>query len=242
MAKHGKRYLDAIKQYDAEAYYEPEQAVELVKKVSSAKFDETIDLHVRLGIDPRHAEQQIRGVILMPAGLGKTVRILVFAEGDAARYAEEGGADIIGSDELVNRIEKEGFTEFDVAIAVPDMMRKIGKLGKVLGPRGLMPSPKGGTVVQPEDLPRVIEESRAGRIEFRNDRTGNLHVPLGKASFTEAQLMANFSALMDELRRMRPSSVKGQFVRKVVLTPTHGPGVRVDPFAAVALTPTELED
>jgi large subunit ribosomal protein L1 len=241
MAKHGKRYLDAVKGYNPEEYYGPDQAVELVKKVSSAKFDETIDVHMRLGIDPRHAEQQIRGVILMPAGLGKTVRILVFAEGDAARYAEEGGADIIGSDELVTRIEKEGFTEFDVAIAVPDMMRKIGKLGKVLGPRGLMPSPKGGTVVQPEDLPRVIEESRAGRIEFRNDRTGNLHVPLGKSSFTEAQLMANFSALMDELRRMRPSSVKGQFVRKVVLTPTHGPGVRVDPFAAIALTPTELE-
>ena len=241
MAKHGKRYLDAIKGYDAEKFYTPDQAVDLVKKVSSAKFDETIDVHMRLGIDPRHAEQQIRGVILMPSGLGKTVRILVFAEGDAARTAESAGADIVGSDELVNRIEKEGFTAFDVAIAVPDMMRKIGKLGKVLGPRGLMPSPKGGTVVQPEDLPRVIEESRAGRIEFRNDRTGNLHVPLGKASFTEAQIMANFSALMDELRRMRPSSVKGQFVRKVVLTPTHGPSVKVDPFAAIALTPSADE-
>jgi len=241
MAKHGKRYNAAISEYNEEEYYQPTQAVGLVKKMARAKFDETIDVHMRLGIDPRHAEQQIRGVILMPAGLGKTVRILVFAESDAAKIAEDAGADIVGSDELVARIEKEGFTDFDVAIAVPDMMRKIGKLGKVLGPRGLMPSPKGGTVVQPEDLPRVIEESRAGRIEFRNDRTGNLHVPIGKASFSEAQLMANFSALMDELRRMRPASVKGQFVRKVVLTPTMGPGVRVEPFAAIALTPTELE-
>jgi len=240
MAKHGKRYLEALKEYKVEDVYPPTKAVELVKSLSRAKFDETIDVHMRLGIDPRHAEQQIRGVILMPAGLGKTVRILVFAEGDAARTAEDSGADIVGSDELVNRIEKEGFVDFDVAIAVPDMMRKIGRLGKVLGPRGLMPSPKGGTVVQPEDLPRVIEESRAGRIEFRNDRTGNLHVPLGKASFTEDQLMANFSTLMDELRRMKPSSVKGQFVRKVVLTPTMGPGVKVDPFEALNLTPTEL--
>lgn len=240
MPKHGKRYLGALQEYKVEDVYGPTKAVELVKKLSRAKFDETIDVHMRLGIDPRHAEQQIRGVILMPAGLGKTVRILVFAEGDAARTAEDAGADIVGSDELVNRIEKEGFVDFDVAIAVPDMMRKIGRLGKVLGPRSLMPSPKGGTVVQPEDLPRVIEESRAGRIEFRNDRTGNLHVPLGKASFSEDQLMANFSALMDELRRMKPSSVKGQFVRKVVLTPTMGPGVKVDPLEALNLTPTAL--
>jgi large subunit ribosomal protein L1 len=238
-SKHGKRYVDAVKGYDESQTYAATKAVEMVKKLATAKFDETIDVHMRLGIDPRHAEQQIRGVILMPAGLGKTVRIAVFAEGDAARLAEDAGADIVGSDEFIKQIEG-GFTEFDVAIAVPDMMRKMGKLGKVLGPRGLMPSPKAGTVVQPEDLPRVIEESRAGRIEFRNDRTGNMHVPIGKASFSEAQLMANFSALMDELRRMRPASVKGQFVRKVVLTPTMGPGVKVDIFDAISLTPTEL--
>ena len=166
------------------------------------------------------------------SGLGKTVRILVFAEGDAERTARDAGADIVGSDELVKEVEG-GFTDFDVAIAVPDMMRKIGKLGKVLGPRGLMPSPKGGTVVQPEDLPRVIDESRKGRIEFRNDRTGNMHVPIGKASFTEEQLLANLRALLDEVRRMRPASVKGQFVRKLVITPTMGPSIKLDPFEAV---------
>lgn len=238
MAKHGKKYNDAIAQVDGEKLYQPTQAIALVKQVAKARFDETVDVHMRLNIDPRHAEQQIRGVVLMPSGLGRTVRILVFAEGDADRTAHEAGADIVGSDELVGQIEK-GFTDFDVAIAVPDMMRKIGKLGKVLGPRGLMPSPKSGTVVQPEDLPRVIEEARAGRVEVRNDRTGNVHVPIGKASFTEEQLMANFSALMDEVRRMKPAAVKGQYVRKVVITPTMGPGVKVDPFEALALTPTE---
>ncbi len=232
MPKHGKRFVDSVKEYDETTLYPTEKAVALVKQLARAKFDESIDVHMRLGIDPRHAEQQIRGVILMPAGLGRTVRILVFAEGDAERTAREAGADIVGSDELVGNIEK-GFTDFDVAIAVPDMMRKIGKLGKVLGPRGLMPSPKGGTVVQPEDLPRVIDESRAGRIEFRNDRTGNMHVSIGKASFTEEQLLTNFRALMDEVRRMRPASVKGQFVKKLVLTPTMGPSVKVDPFEAV---------
>ncbi len=239
MPKHGKRYNDGIGQIEADKLYTPEKAMELVKKMARAKFDETIDVHMRLGIDPRHAEQQIRGVILMPSGLGKTVRILVFAEGDAERIARDAGADIIGSDELIGRIEKEGFTDFDVAIAVPEMMRKLSRLGKVLGPRGLMPSPKGGTVVPPEDLPRVIDESRAGRVEFRNDRTANLHVPIGKASFTEAQLLANFRALMDELRRLRPASVKGQFIRKVVVTPTMGPGVRIDPFAALSIPAAE---
>jgi large subunit ribosomal protein L1 len=239
MAKHGKKYNDALKTYDEDTLYSPEQAVKLAKSLAHAKFDETIDLHMRLAIDPRHADQQIRGVLLMPSGLGKTVRIAVFAEGDADRIARDAGADIVGSDDLVTRIEKEGFTAFDVAIAVPDMMRKLGKLGKILGPRGLMPSPKGGTVVQPEDLPRVIDEARAGRVEFRNDRTGNLHVPLGKASFTEEQLLANFRALLDELRRMKPASVKGQFVRKVVVTPTMGPGVKVDPHEAMAVKTVE---
>jgi large subunit ribosomal protein L1 len=219
--------------YDPVVEYSPAEAIKLVKEVASAKFDEAIDLHFRLNIDPRQAEEQIRGVIVMPSGLGKTVRILVFAEGEAERIAREAGADIVGSDELVQRIEKEGFTDFDVAIAVPEMMRKIGRLGKVLGPRGLMPSPKANTVVQEEDIPRVVDEARAGRTEFRNDRTGNMHVTIGRASFTEEQLMANFAALMDELRRMRPPTIKGAFIKKLVITPTMGPGVRVDPFAAL---------
>jgi large subunit ribosomal protein L1 len=192
---------------------------------------------MRLGIDSRHAEQQVRSVVIMPAGLGKTVRIAVFAEGEAARIARDAGADIVGGDDLIERIQNEGFLGFDVAIAVPDMMRKIGRLGKILGTRGLMPNPKAGTVVQAEDIPRVIEESRAGRVEFRNDKTGNLHVVIGKASFSAEQLMENFSALMDAIRRARPSSAKGTFVRTLVVKPTMGPGVKVDPFAALSLSP-----
>jgi large subunit ribosomal protein L1 len=238
MPKHGKKYNEAVAQFDIDKLYQPTEAISLVKNLPKARFDETIDVHMRLNIDPRHAEQQVRGVILMPSGLGKSVRILVFAEGDAERIARDAGADIVGADELVSQVEK-GFTDFDVAIAVPDMMRKIGKLGKVLGPRGLMPSPKSGTVVQPDDLPRVIEEARAGRVEVRNDRTGNVHVPIGKASFTEQQLLANFAALMDEVRRMKPATVKGQYLRKIVITPTMGPGVKVDPFEALALSPVE---
>ncbi len=235
MPKHGKRYVDSLKLYDADRIYEPAEALELVKKLATAKFDETIEVHMRLGIDPRKAEEQIRDAIVMPAGLGKEVRILVFAEGDGARIAQEAGADIIADDELIARIADEGWTEFDIAIAVPDMMRKLGRLGKVLGPRGLMPSPKAGTLVPAEDIPRVINEARAGRVEFRNDRTGNIHVPIGKASFSTEDLMLNFRALIENVRRSRPASVKGQFVRKVVITSTMGPGVKVDPFAALAV-------
>jgi large subunit ribosomal protein L1 len=234
MAKHGKRFIDIQKQYDSDTLYPPSTALELVKRFANAKFDETVEVHMRLGIDPRKAEQQIRDAIVMPAGLGKTVRILVFAEGEAADIAERAGADIIASDEMINQIAN-GFTEFDVAIAVPDMMRKIGRLGKVLGPRGLMPSPKGGTVVAPEDVPRVIDEARSGRVEFRNDRTGNLHVPIGKASFEVDGLMQNFAALMDAVRRAKPSSVKGTYIRKLVVTSTMGPGIKVDPNQAIQL-------
>jgi large subunit ribosomal protein L1 len=234
MPKRGKKYLESVADLDRDKLYEPHQALELVKKFAKANFDETIEVHMRLGIDPRHAEQQVRGVVLMPAGLGKTVRILVFAEGDAARIAEQAGADIVGSDELAQRVE-QGFTEFDVAIAIPEMMRKIGRLGKVLGPRGLMPSPKAGTVIQPEDIPRVIEETRAGRVEYRNDRTANLHVPIGKASFEVDALMNNFSALMDAVRRARPASTKGTYIRKLVVTSTMGPGIKVDANLALAL-------
>lgn len=234
MAKHGKKYSDSLELFDHTKLYEPREALDLVKQMAKANFDETVEAHLRLGIDPRKAEEQIRDAIVMPAGLGRTVRILVFAEGEAAHLAEEAGADIIADDEMIEKIN-DGFTEFDVAIAIPEMMRKIGRLGRVLGPRGLMPSPKAGTVVPAEDVARVIEEARAGRVEFRNDRTGNLHVPIGKASFEVDALMQNFSALMDAIRRSRPATVKGQFVRKVVVTSTMGPGVKVDPFVALAL-------
>jgi large subunit ribosomal protein L1 len=236
MPKHGKHYVDSLKEYDPQKLYAPREALELVKKLARAKFDETIDVHMRMGIDPRHAEQQLRGIVLMPAGLGKTVRVLVFAEGEAAHIAEQAGADFVGSDDLVEKIEKEGFVDFDVAIAVPEMMRKITRLGKMLGPRGLMPNPKTGTVVPPEDIPRVIEEARAGRVEYRNDRTANVHVPIGKASFEVDALMANFSALMDAIRRSKPSAVKGTYIKKLVVTPTMGPAVKVDPNAALSLT------
>jgi large subunit ribosomal protein L1 len=235
MPKHGKRYQSALDKFDRDTLYEPREALTLVKDMATAKFDETIEAHMRLGIDPRKAEEQIRHAIVMPSGLGKTVRILVFAEAEAARIAEEAGADIIAGDEEIARIQNESWVEFDVAIAVPDMMRKIGRLGKVLGPRNLMPSPKSGTVVPPEDIPRVISESRAGRVEFRNDRTGNLHVPIGKASFEVDALYKNMAALMDAVRRARPSSVKGAFIRRLVLTSTMGPGVKVDPNLAVQM-------
>lgn len=237
MAKHGKRYRNALDLFDRAHEYEPREAVDLIKQMATAKFDETIEVHFRLGIDPRKAEEQVRDAIVMPAGLGTAVRILVFAEGEAARIAEEAGADIVASDEEIARITNEGWTEFDVAIAVPEMMRKLGKLGKVLGPRGLMPNPKAGTLVPPEDIPRVIEEARAGRVEFRNDRTGNVHVAIGKASFDADALMLNLRAVMDAMRRLRPPSVRGQFIRNMVVTSTMSPGVKVDPFAAIALDP-----
>lgn len=239
MPKRGKRYEDSLKLFERDTDYQPQEAVALVKQVATAKFDETVEVHMRLNIDPRKAEEQIRDAIVMPAGLGTDVRILVFAEGDAARVAEEAGADIVADDELIARIADDGWTEFDVAIAVPEMMRKIGRLGRVLGPRGLMPSPKSGTLVPPEDIPRVITEARAGRVEFRNDRTGNIHVPIGKASFSEENLMLNFRALMDAIRRDRPPTVKGQFIKKLVIKPTMGPGIKIDPFAALALESIE---
>lgn len=233
MAKHGKKFNQSTVEVE-DKIFPPRQAFEVLKSLPHAKFDETVDVHMRLGIDPRHAEQQLRGVIVLPAGLGKEVRILVFAEGDGERNAREAGADIIGADELIAQIEK-GFLDFDVAIAVPDMMRKIGKLGKILGTRGLMPNPKAGTVVAPEDMARAIQEARAGRVEYRNDKTGNLHVPIGKVSFTADQLMANFSTLMDAVRRDKPASAKGVYVKKLVITPTMGPSIRVEPNEALAL-------
>lgn len=229
MAKTGKNFEQAMAKFDRQKLYEPREALALVKDLAFAKFDETVEVHMRLGIDPRKADQQLRGVILMPAGLGKTLRIAVFAEGEDARLAEEAGADLVGSDELIDRIQKENFFDFDVAIATPNMMGKVGKIGRALGPRGLMPNPKSGTVVQGQDLPRAIEEARGGRAEYRNDRTGNIHVPIGKVSFSIEDLETNFNALADVIRRERPATVKGKFVRRLVVTSTMGPGVRIDP-------------
>lgn len=208
MTKHGKKYLEAQAKIDPTASYSPQDAIGLVRETATAKFDSTVEVHLRMGVDPRHADQQVRGVVLMPSGTGKEVRILVFAEGDAARAAEEAGADFVGSDELVNKI-LAGWTDFDMAVATPAMMKKVGRLGRVLGPRGLMPSPKAGTIVEEDDLGRVIAEARQGRVEFKVDKTSNLHVPIGKVSFTEEQLMANLSAAMDAIvrakgKRLRP--------------------------------------
>lgn len=236
MGKHGKKYMAAAEKVDREHLYTPEEAIKLLKEVAPAKFDETVELHLRMGIDPRHSDQQIRTTVILPHGLGKTVRVLVFAEGEAAKIAEDAGADYVADDELIAKIN-DGWTDFDVALAVPDMMRKIGRLGRVLGRKGLMPNPKAGTLVQAEDIPRAIEEARAGRVEFRNDKTANIHVPIGKVSFSEDQLRDNMAAIMDTIRRNRPAAAKGAFVRRAVVTSTMGPGIRVDPNIALSMTP-----
>lgn len=224
----GKRYENSLKQIDQERVYPLGEAVSLAKKLATAKFDETIELHFRLGIDPRHSDQQVRSTVLLPHGLGKTVRVLVFAEGEDARAAEAAGADIIGDDALIERIQKDGWMDFDAALAVPSMMARVGRVARILGPRGLMPNPKAGTVVQSDDLPRAIEELKAGRVEFRNDKTGNLHVPAGKASFDEQKLLENAQAIIEAVNRNRPSSVKGAFVRRIVIASTMGPGLRTE--------------
>jgi len=228
MPKRGKKYLEAAKLVEPGKQYLPREALELVRKTSYANFDSTVELHLRTGLDPRHADQQVRGVTPLPAGTGKQVRILVFAEGEAARLATEAGADYVGVDEYIEKIQKEGWLEFDTAIAVPQAMGKVGRLGRILGPRGLMPNPKAGTVVQPEDLPRVIREIRSGRVEFRVDKTGNLHIPIGKVSFTEDQLMENLTAVMEAVLKAKPAAAKGQYIRKAYLTSTMGPGIRLD--------------
>jgi len=235
MAKHGKKYLEAAKKVDEDRYYTPLEAVKLVKEVSYTGFDGTVELHLRTGLDPRQSDQQIRGVVRLPHGLGKVTRVLVFAVGEAAQIAEQAGADyVVGDDESIQRI-MDGWVDFDVTVAVPDMMRKVGRLGRVLGRRGLMPTPKTGTVVQPEDLPRVIDEAKAGRVEYRLDRSGNIHCAIGKVSFTEEQLLGNLSALMETIRRAKPSGAKGTYIRRVTLAPSMGPGVRVDATAALEL-------
>ena len=237
MANHGKRYLQAAEKVDRNKLYAPDEAVNLVKETATTKFDATVEVHVRLGVDPRHADQMVRGVVLLPNGLGRSVRILAFAEGDDARIAQQAGADHVGGQELADRIQ-EGWFEFDMVLATPPMMRVVGRLGRVLGPRGLMPNPKAGTIAQGDDLARLISESRQGRVEFRIDKTSNLHVPVGKASFEAPKLLENLLAFMDAVRKARPAGAKGTYIRRVVVSACMGPGIKVDPNATQAV---ELE-
>jgi large subunit ribosomal protein L1 len=235
MVNHGKKYVEVAKQVEAEKAYQPAEAVELVKKVARTKFDETVELHLRMGLDPRNAAQQVRGVALLPHGLGKKVRVLVFAQGEAERVAQGAGADIVGGDDLIKKIE-EGWIEFDTAIAIPEMMGRVGRLGKVLGRRGLMPNPKAGTVVGMNDLPRVIEDARKGRVEYKLDRTAIIHVPLGKASFEAKALLDNLTAIMEAVVKAKPSGSKGQYIKSAFITTTMGPGIKLDLSSATALT------
>lgn len=223
--KHGKKYVEAAKLIDRTVQYEPTDAVALVKKAATAKFDETVEVHIRTGCDGRHAEQQVRGAVVLPNGTGKTVRVLVFAKGDKVAEAEAAGADYVGGDELIPKIQNEGWLEFDVVVATPDMMGIVGRLGKVLGPKGLMPNPKAGTVTM--DVTKAIKDIKAGKIEYRLDKANIIHCPVGKISFTEQQLMENFDALMGAVLKARPSALKGQYIRSVTLASTMGPGVKV---------------
>jgi large subunit ribosomal protein L1 len=232
MAKHGKRFVELRKKVDPDEVYQPNEGLTLVKDLASAKFDETIEAHLRMGVDPRHADQMVRGSVVLPAGTGKQLRVLAFAQGDSAREAEEAGADFVGSDDLIQRIQG-GWMEFDVAVATPDMMGAVGRLGRILGPRGLLPNPRTGTV-SPE-IGKLIRDVRAGRVEFRVDRTAVIHVPIGKASFTEDRLRENLAALMDAVIRAKPQAAKGQYVRSVTLAPTMGPGVKLDIQPTLAL-------
>jgi large subunit ribosomal protein L1 len=232
MAKHGKKYLAAKAKLEHGRSYSPKEALALAKELSFTKFDATVEAHLRLGVDPRHADQMIRDVVVLPHGLGKSVRVLVFAQGEGATLAREAGADYIADDdEFIQRIQG-GWTDFDVAISTPDMMSKVGRLGRVLGPRGLMPNPKAGTVVQPNDLPQVINESKAGRVEFRVDKTANLHVPIGKVSFEEEKLYENLATFMEAVKKARPAAAKGMYIRRITITTTMGPGISVDPLLA----------
>jgi large subunit ribosomal protein L1 len=232
--KRGKKYVEAAKLVDPDKAYAPEEAIELAKKSSYSKFDGTIEVHMRMGVDPRHADQQVRGVASLPNGLGKKVRVAVFAQGDAARAAEAAGADVVGSDELVKQIEG-GFLDFDIAIATPDQMGKVGRLGKILGRRGLMPNPKSGTVVQPQDMARAVGDMQKGRVEFRLDRTALMHVPIGKASFEDKALLENLGALVDAVQKAKPSGAKGQYIRTITVCATMGPGVSLDLQPALAM-------
>jgi large subunit ribosomal protein L1 len=234
MVDHGKRFEAALKLVEPGKEYTPAEAIALAKKAATAKFDETVELHLRMGLDPRNSAQVVRGVALMPAGLGKKVRVLVFAQGDAEKIARDAGADFVGADDLVAKVN-EGWTEFDMAIATPDMMGKVGKLGKVLGRKGLMPNPKAGTVVAAGDLPQTIKEARMGRVEFKLDRSAIIHTVLGKASFDEAGLMQNLTSLLEAVIRAKPSGAKGQYIKSAAITTTMGPGFRLDLRPTIAL-------
>ena len=235
MPKHGKKYLEAAAKIEHTRPYPPEVAIALAKETAPAKFDETVELHIRTGLDPRHADQQIRGTALLPHGLGKEIRVLVFAEGEAERNAREAGADEVGGDDLIKRIEG-GWTDFDVALAARDMMSKVSRLGRVLGPRGLMPNPRSGTVLDPEDIAKGVRDARQGRVEFRLDRTALIHVPIGKVSFEEEMLLENMATLIDAIVKAKPSGSKGQYIRGVSLATTMGPGIRLELAPTLAMT------
>ncbi|HLN64677.1 MAG TPA: 50S ribosomal protein L1 [Symbiobacteriaceae bacterium] len=233
MPTHGKKYSDAAKLFDRAKLYDPAEALEVVKKTATAKFDETVEVSLRLGVDPRHADQQVRGAVVLPGGLGKTVRVLVFAKGDKAKEAEAAGADVVGAEDVVTRIQ-EGWLDFDVAIATPDMMGMVGKLGRVLGPRGLMPNPKTGTVTF--DVTGAIRETKAGKVEYRTDKAGIVAAPIGKASFDIEKLTVNFRAFMDAINRAKPAAAKGVYLKSITLSSTMGPGIRINPTKLTATT------
>ncbi len=236
MSKPGKKSVDAHRRYDREQVFTPAEAVELVKTMATRNFDETVEGAFRLGVDPRKAEQMIRGTVSLPHGTGKSVRVAVFAAGDAAREAQEAGADVVGADDLIAQVEG-GFLDFDVAIATPDLMAQVGKLGRTLGPRGLMPNPKTGTVTN--DVGKTVGEFKAGKVEYRTDRYGNVHVPVGKASFESRALLENYYAVLEELMRAKPASAKGRYLKAVTVSSTMGPGVKIDPTAARLEEPTK---
>ena len=235
MTQHSKSYQEAVKAIEMGKNYPPVEALTLAKEISRVKFDETVELHLKMGLDPRNSSQQLRGVALLPAGLGKTVRVLVFAQGEAVKIAEGAGADYAGGDELVKKIE-DGWTEFDTAIATPDMMGRVGKLGKILGRKGLMPNPKAGTVVPGEDLPRVINDARKGRVEFKLDRTAIVHVPIGKVSFEVDKLKENLYAVVDAILKAKPAAAKGQYIKSAFVTTSMGPGIKMDLKEVMAIT------
>jgi large subunit ribosomal protein L1 len=238
MSAHGKQYRTARAAFDREQEYTPVQAIRLLKEMQTAKFDETVEVHFRLGLNVRHADEQLRGTLMLPHGTGKDAKVAVFAEGDKAREAQDAGADIVGSADLAKRVE-EGFTEFDVAIATPDQMGNVGKLGRILGPRGLMPNPKTGTVTM--DVAKAVRDAKAGKLEYRTDRGANVHVSIGKKSFEERQLVENYAALVDEIVRAKPAAAKGRYIRQITVTSTMGPGIHVDPAKTRGIV-DELEE
>ena len=235
MSRAGKKYVDATRKFDRDRLYNPEEAFDLVKSLAKRNFDETVEITFRLGIDPRKADQMIRGTVSLPHGTGRAVRVAVFATGDAAREAEEAGAEVVGADDLVERVQG-GFLDFDVAIATPDLMGQVGKLGRVLGPRGLMPNPKTGTVTT--EVGRTVTEFRGGRVEYRTDRYGNVHVPIGKVSFERDALLENFQAVLDEILRNKPAAAKGRYIKSIATSSTMGPGIRIDPAVVEAARTT----